>query len=236
MIKKVKKINLICLILLLALFSGCSNPSSNQPELSMEPTVVATPVPSPSPEPEKRDTPDVIGLFIHDRTAGRRRLVTEYQGDWVKGEDIKCFEAFATQEASLSVGQFGDAWRAYWNRYQDADLCKIGYCLYFTLTDGERITQIIKTPEDTEKYKMYIETYLYDDANQQPGVWYSHLEPEDMTDETICTSIKLTAGAEIDKVKEISLEAFVYTGSEAFDPETGSYIGTVSYKFPIKRA
>lgn len=230
--KKSKITNLVCLLLLTALFFGCSNSPELEPTL--EPAATATQAPTPIPTPEK-DMPDVIGLYIPDKAAGIRQLVTEYRSDWIQGQDIKCFEAFATRENTISGGQFGEVWRSYWNSYADADLCKIGYCLYFTLKDGTSAAQIIKSPEDTLQYKTYIETYLYDDANQQPGVWYSHLETADMGDGTACTSIKLTAGAEIDKVEEIQLETFVYSGSDDFDPQTGAYTGSVSYRISIVR-
>ena len=236
MLRKKHVINLLFLCLAVLLFTGCTSaPAAVTPSPAPTASAVPSPSPSPIPESEKKDIPDVIGFYIKDKAAGVRRLTREYRSDWVSGEDIRCFEVFAAQKETVSGGQFGEVWRPYWNAYRDAAECKIGYSLSFTLKDGTAITKIILKPEDTEEYRSYIETYLYDDACQQPGVWYSHLEPSDVTEETVCTSIKLTAGAEIGQVEKIRLTAFLYVGATDFDSETGVYIGKKSCEVSVER-
>ena len=83
--KKSEITNLVRLLLLTALFFGCSNPPELEP--IPEPTAAATQAPTPIPTPEK-DMPDVIGLYIPDKAAGIRQLVTEYRSDWIQGRCV----------------------------------------------------------------------------------------------------------------------------------------------------
>ena len=111
---------------------------------------------------------------------------------------------------------------------------KIGYIVSFKLKSGEEINTTIKNPDDVFVYRNYLENYLYDDINQVQGEWYSHLLQSEVTDKTRMTSIKFTAGQDIDKVGDtIKLTAFVYNSDDDFDA-SGNYKGNVSYTVTIK--
>ena len=177
-----------------------------------------------------------IGLYIHGQDLGTHNLITEYVSNWEKGKDIECFEAFTTNEKTVSGNGFKNTWEPYWYKYSDADSCKIGYCLTFTLNSSEVMTKTIKAPTDTAKYFDYIELYIYDDVHQTQGVWYTHLSPSDIKADTFMTSIKLTAGSKISEVKDIKLSAFTYSSAKDFDPVTGMYIGKNSYEITVTRS
>jgi len=177
-----------------------------------------------------------IGLYIHGQDLGTHNLITEYVSNWEKGKDIECFEAFTTNEKTVSGDGFKNAWEPYWNKYSDAASCKIGYCLTFTLNSSEVFTKTIKAPKDTAQYFDYIELYIYDDVHQTQGVWYTHLSESDIKDNTFMTSIKLTAGSKIAEVKDIKLSTFTYSSDKDFDPVTGMYIGKNSYEITVSRS
>ena len=177
-----------------------------------------------------------IGLYIHGQDLSTHNLITEYVSNWEKGKDIECFEAFTTNEKTVSGNTFKNAWEPYWNKYADAASCKIGYCLTFTLNSSEVFTKTIKAPADTAQYFSYIELYIYDDVHQTQGVWYTHLSESDIKDNTFMTSIKLTAGSKISEVKDIKLSAFTYSSDKDFDPATGMYIGKNSYEITVTRS
>jgi len=179
---------------------------------------------------------NILGLYIHGQDWNTHNLITEYVSTWEKGKDIECFEAFATNEKTVSGNGFKNAWEPYWNKYSDADKCKIGYCLTFTLNSSEVFTKTIKDPKDTAQYFDYIELYIYDDVHQTQGVWYTHLSESDIKDNTFMTSIKLTAGSKISEVKDIKLSAFTYSSDKDFDPTTGMYIGKNSYEITVTRS
>ena len=177
-----------------------------------------------------------IGLYIHGQDLSIHNLITEYVSNWEKGKDIECFEAFTTNEKTVTGNGFKNAWEPYWNKYSDAADCKIGYCLTFTLNSSEVFTKTIKAPTDTAQYFNYIELYIYDDVHQTQGVWYTHLSESDIKDNTFMTSIKLTAGSKISEVKDIKLSAFTYSSDKDFDPVTGMYIGKNSYEITVTRS
>ena len=118
-----------------------------------------------------------------------------------------------------------------------ADAYRIGFTLSFTLASGQQVYKTILGPADiTEDFTRYVEVYLYDDIHQQAGVRYSHLLESEMDEQTLITSIKLTAGKEIEQVQAIQLQAFVYRKENEFDAQTGVYTGPGGCTISIQQA
>ena len=70
---------------------------------------------------------------------------------------------------------------------------------------------------------------MYDSANVAKDIWYSHLLEEEMTDSTIMTSMKLTAGSKYEEIKEpIMVTGFTYDSEDDFD-DNGFYRGNSKY-------
>lgn len=167
------------------------------------PTTVPTPTAMPTPEP---GTPDTLGLYIAEN--GQRILVDEFSSEWVAGSDIDCFEAIASKEPTLS-GSFADIWNTAWNKFTNTKNVKIGYSLNIKLKSGENVSYDVKTPADAQQNRDYIEVYLYDDIHVSG--WYSHLEDSDIKEDTVITSIKLTATQKQSEISSIELTAYLYT-------------------------
>ena len=55
---------------------------------------------------------------------------------------------------------------------------------------------------------------------------------ENIKEETVISSIKLTAGSKIAQVGDILLTAFIYQGEDCFDAD-GQYLGDVMYTVEI---
>ena len=245
---------LICSMIMALLISGCSKSKStnstqedtNNPTQGVEEANNASQAASTTNESIAQSSlavtdnatnkMNIIGLYIHGQDLGTHNLITEYVSTWEKGKDIECFEAFTTNEKTVSGNGFKNTWEPYWNKFSDADKCKIGYCLTFTLNSSEVYTKTIKNPKDTAQYFDYIELYIYDDVHQTQGVWYTHLSESDIKDNTFMTSIKLTAGSKISEVKDIKLRAFTYSSDKDFDPVTGMYIGKNSYEITVTKS
>lgn len=221
--KKTNKLIYFTITLLITVFcvAGCSH-KKNGGEQIAPPTIPASgditdkplntdapneATPSPAPEP---GTPNIIGLYIND--SGSRKLVEgSHAAAWTAGEDIKCYEAVASNEKLLTGAGFTEIWTTCWNQFSNAKNTKIGYKIVICLKSGANITYDIKTPADTQQNRDYIETYLYDDVHQTPGQWYSHLEIGDVNNETVATSIKLTAADKITDIDKINLTSYLYT-------------------------
>lgn len=170
--------------------------------------------------------PDVVGIYIPaDNGTKDRVLITEFSSARKAKKDIDCFEIFASTEETVTGKSFRAMWNAVWESHEIREGAKIGFEIAFSYGD----TQVRKTllkPSDAKEFYDYLEIYMYDDINQTPGQWYSHLEDKDMDEETIISSIKLTAGSKIAQVGDITLTAFIYNGDDCFNSR-GEYIGQV---------
>ena len=205
--------------------------TQNTPSYTPEPTPVPTPSPSPVPTIEPGTYPDQVGIYIP--TSGDRKLVTTFKATLKNEEEIDCFEFFPTQKETLSGSRYSTVFNSLWNEFKGRDNMKIGYMLYFKLQNGLEYQHTILKPDDTMIFKNYIETYLYDDVHQTPGVRYSHLKASEMKDNTLCTSIKLVCGEWCGEINYIKLTAFVYMDDSEFDPVSRAYTGQRSYEITI---
>ena len=232
----------ISLILLGALIALVVGPNGEEPHAdlgadetaeSAVDTIATVPTETEPPYvPEIR--PNKVGLYIPANDGTKDRVkITEFTSAWTAKKDIDCFEAFASTAERVTGTRFADMWIETWNSHANGQYGKLAYILEFTLSDGSVINQIIRKPSDTDSFRDYIEVYLYDDINQEPGVRYTHLSDSEMTDNTILSSIKLTCGSKIEEVQDIKLTAFIYTGDDCFDA-SGAYIGDVMATISIK--
>ena len=199
---------------------------SPTPKPTALPAPTASPVPAPTAIPGSR--PDVVSFYTpRDKSYSPRvRMGDTYTGPWKKGKDIGSFEVIASDEELLEGEFFGDIFGAAWTAFPDADSCKIGYTLRYTLDDGNEIKFTMLSPKHIE-HTEYIECWLYDDYHRKPHKFYSHLKPGSMKDETLITSIKLTAGKQIGHVTDIWLTAFICDSLDDFDADR-NYIGQTS--------
>jgi|GEM_PF-952689 len=201
-----------------------------EPITTPTPTIEPTAVPTPTP----RSGPSVVGIY--QKVSNDRVLITQYNGKWRRGVDIGFFNTFASNDEVLNYMGYREMLVDSWFSYPNAEDYKIGYCLSYTLFTGEEFIITIKKPSDIT-HAEYLEVYLYDSVQQYTGGWYTHLDDEDMNDETMLYSFKLTPGVKIKEVSDIKLKTFAYYYNDEsdFDPDTGEYIGIVSYEIDIIR-
>ena len=209
------------------------------PEPTAEPTAAPTPEPTPSPEPTPTaapgSLPDVVSFYTPQgkSSSPRVRMGDTFAAPWKKGKDIGSFEVIASDESLLEGSFFGDIFGAAWKAFPEADRCKIGYTLRYTLDDGTEIRYSMLAPKHIE-HTEFIEVWLYDDYHREPHQFYSHLKDSQMKSDTLITSIKLTAGKQISRVTDIWLTAFVCASLDDFDAER-NYIGNTSCTIHIVR-
>ncbi len=203
------------------------------PNPTPEPTPSPTPLPTPTAVPGSR--PDVVSFYTPQGKSysPRVRMGDTFSAKWKKGKDIGSFEVVASDEALLDGSFFGDIFGAAWKQFPDADACKIGYALRYTLDDGTEIRYSMLAPKHIE-HTEFIEVWLYDDYHREPHQFYSHLKDSQMKKDTLITSIKLTAGKEIDRVTDIWLEAFICASLDDFDADR-NYIGSTSCTIHITK-
>ena len=92
---------------------------------------------------------------------------------------------------------------------------------------------LILDASSTYALQPYMYVYLYDDVNQAPNTYYSHLKKEDMNEKTIISSIKLFLAYETEKISSpITLTVFTYDTLDDFT-EDNIYRGNSSYTIEI---
>ncbi len=231
MLKRILALAAVCLLL-----ASCGKSESDEPTRTG-----AQPGPTPTLAPETRPTdppattqapppeirPGIVGIYIPAADGTRDRVcIDQFTAKRTAKKDIDCFEVLASREARSGGGGYSAQWKTAWEAAGGGD-AKVGFILRFDTADGQRIDRVIRKPSDAQDFYEYLEVYLYDDINQTPGVFYTHLSDGDMGEGTVISSIKLTSGSRISEVGDILLTVFLYTGEDCFDGE-GRYIGDVT--------
>ena len=179
---------------------------------------------------EKIDTIIPLGLYMY--TNNKRILINTYEPIWKMHNDLCSLEVYYSNENELEQLPQKELWKKYYNTYiNDLNNQKIGFEIEFNTLDGYIKKQII-SPEDTEShFSNYILAYLYDDINNTG--YYSHITPEEHTNETIISSIKLTAGTYYEKItSDISLSVYTYNTDKK---ENDLYVENNKYTLIIKK-
>lgn len=177
--------------------------------------------------------PTKVGLYKYYGSAKNRELINDYPAKWVYHQDISSFEVFYSNEKTLSGKRLKTLFDECIKNYENVQNYRIGYEIKFETSDKE-YRQTILSPKDTEIFFDILEIYLYDDYHREPGVWYSHTTEEEMNEDTLLTSIKLTAGKNIDLITT-DINVIVFTYDEDDFDENGYYQGKSKYEITVKK-
>lgn len=181
----------------------------------------------------KDDNPIKLSLYVYQNSYTKRKKVTELSPTWEKFIDLCSLEVYFTEEDELELQSQKELWKKYYDNYQNIDNYKVGFNIQFDSTDG-KINENLLNPEDTEKeVAALVLTYLYDDIHNSG--YYSHITKEEFNDNTIISSIKLTAGGYYYNVtSDVKLTVFTYKDENDFD-ENNNYRGVSKYTVTIKK-
>lgn len=172
------------------------------------------------------DNPIKIALYENNN------IVKSYNTTLSNFKDIAVFDIYYTDIEKVSESNTKDNYLKYYNEYQSIENYKTGF--YFTFeADGKKIEHLALDPNSQHAMTPYLYIYLYDDVNQEPYTYYSHLEPKDIKDNTIYSSIKLFLAQEGSKITSpITMTVFTYDNEDDFD-EFNKYRGNSSYTITI---
>ncbi len=156
--------------------------------------------------------------------------------DWKRDSILGLFYSFPSNEEKIECSDYETLWEENWAKYNSQGY-KVGYNLKLKLDTGEEINRTLLDPiYVNDDIFSHIQLYLYDDVTYMPGRAYYHMTPEEMTDETMLTSIKLVGYKETKGVNgPIEVTVFTYNGPEDFDSETGEYIGNSKFTAKLYR-
>lgn len=154
------------------------------------------------------DNPIIVGLY-----QGSVKI-NNYSAILGNMKDIGVFNVYFTDKEVLDSSYVKYNFKKYYNEYKDIDGYKVGFYISFYVGE-EMHEQLILDPSSKHIMGPYLYVYLYDDVNQVDGTFYSHLELDDMKDNTIISSIKLfLAQNGTDITSPITLEAFTYNNDD----------------------
>ncbi|MBE6148904.1 MAG: hypothetical protein E7167_05435 [Firmicutes bacterium] len=171
------------------------------------------------------ENPVKISLYVDNTSGGLDKVTDEFRETWRLKRDIVVFGSVFSDEEELASDYFQNIWKNNAQNYENFQKYKTGWHVSFQLLDGTIYDQMIFNPIDVTDFYDYLELYLYDSANQPIGKWYSHLTEEDMKDDTVMTSLKLTAGSKFEQIaSEITVSVFTYDSEDDFDVN-GKYRG-----------
>ena len=228
------KRKIFILFLMLLFVWGCgksnkpakTNKESNVKKIDEENKVVEEPV-------YVDDNPIKVGFY--NKNGYVLSLAHDYSGPIYTKKDITTFQVFFSndEEVRFSNVKFGEYFYNTFSEINPDKKYKIGFNLSYDLNDGTHISQNIFGPSTTQTNYDYIEVYLYDSYKHRNDSFYSHIEEYEYNDETMMTSIKLTAGSKFNDIaSKITLTVFTYDEDD-FDEETYEYRGNSKYSLQI---
>lgn len=209
----------ILIIISLLLLTACSNQSNSPKNIDLDKQLDI------SINTYQDNNPITIGLYENEH------LIKDYHVKLTNMKDITVFNIYYTNQDPLENNYIKYNWNKYYKNYENIDKYKIGFIISFE-AEGKLYKEQILTPDCEYIFAPYLYVYLYDDINQPNGSWYSHLLPEEVTDKTIFSSIKLfMANKATDISSPITLTVFTYDEDD-FD-SSNNYIGKSKYTTTI---
>lgn len=177
--------------------------------IAADTTVVET-TEADTTEKEEVKLPCLMGFYDDLQDNGTYTRLAEWKAPWIVGRDIAVFDIIPSTAETLSSPSYKRLWNEEENKnFPDSEF-KPWFILEYTLNDGTSEEITINGYEDAQKVtdNGYLEIYLYDDIHQEEGAWYYHLTKDTTTENTVISSVKLTAGKLISSVTTIRLTAF----------------------------
>jgi len=211
---------IILLISIFFILTGCQNKEDNTfKEINIDETIQT--------DTYIDDNPIKVALYENNYK------VKSYSTTLSNFKEIAVFNIYYTNIDKLDSSNIKYNYQKYYNKYDNIDNYKTGFYITFE-AEGKKIEQLVLDPTSKHAMTPYLYIYLYDDINQAPGTFYSHLEPNDMKDNTIISSIKLFLAQEGSKISSpITLTVFTYDKDEDFT-EDNKYRGISSYTIEIE--
>ena len=128
-------------------------------------------------------------------------------------EDIGIFQLYFSNEDIINLDtNYG---QSFYNEFIKYPNIKIGFNIKYTTNNGE-VSYNIFSPNNTFDHWEYLMNYLYDDYNNRFSSFYSHIEPDQVNENTLYTSIKLQASYSCSEITNIKLTAFTYDSEDDF--------------------
>lgn len=222
------------IIIILLVFSLCSCKKNEIPAVTNDNNTFPETSINNEVEQYIDDNPLNISLYL-ENSLGFERLNNEIELSWFSKKDIISLCTFYSNDEFIKLDFYQNIYKNYASNIENINNYKIGWEISFDTYD-KKIYKKISFPNDTSDFYDYLEVYLYDSLNQEIGAWYSHLLEEQINDNTLLTTIKLTCGNKCNEItSNIYVKVFSYNGNDDFD-DLGFYRGNSFSNLIIKKS
>ena len=220
---------MIFLLFIILLFTGCS---FQKEEIKVEKKKV---------EPKKEEVVEEVyedfnpmPIGFYDLNGNHLVRLHEMHDTLVVEKDVGLFQVFPSIEEEIYLDEaFGPAFYKAWTQYNTDNNIKIGFHISFTLSNGEEVSYNILNPSQTFDKWEYLMNYLYDDYAHFGDYFYSHIENDEFTENTLFTAFKMQSSYQCAEIHSgIQLSVFTYDGDDDFD-QNGLYRGKSIHTFII---
>lgn len=209
-------------ILILLLICGCTKETKKEEvikkEKKEEPVVVE------ETYKDLNNTP--IGIYkLNGNTLTKLTSIDKHLN---VEEDIGVFQIYPSNEDVINLNtNYGES---FYNEYIKYPNIKIGFNIKYTTSAGETSYNIL-SPDNTFDHWEHLMNYLYDDYANRYSSFYSHIESDQVNENTLYTSIKLQASYSCSEITNIKLTVFTYDTEDDF--ENNEYRGNSKYTMNI---
>lgn len=194
-------------ILIILLICGCTKETKKEEvikkEKKEEPVVVE--------ETYKDSNNTPIGIYkLNGNTLTKLTSIDKHLN---VEEDIGVFQIYPSNEDIINLNtNYGES---FYNEYIKYPNIKIGFNIKYTTSAGETSYNIL-SPDNTFDHWEHLMNYLYDDYANRYSSFYSHIESDQVNENTLYTSIKLQASYSCSEITNIKLTVFTYDTEDDF--------------------
>ena len=198
---------LIIPLLIILLVCGCSNNKKEEPikkEIKKEEPVVVE-----ETYKDLNNTP--IGIYkLNGNTLTKLTSIDKHLN---VEEDIGVFQIYPSNEDVINLNtNYGES---FYNEYIKYPNIKIGFNIKYETSNGVTSYNIL-SPDNTFDHWEHLMNYLYDDYANRYSSFYSHIESNQVNENTLYTSIKLQASYSCSEITNIKLTVFTYDTEDDF--------------------
>ena len=220
---------IILFLSLIFILTGCLANNNNLTNETTNDNSISNEIEENIPEENPYVDENNVKVALYENS----KKVTSYSTNLVSKKDIAVFDVYYTDIDTVNSSNTKTNYLKYYNEYEFIDNHKNGFYITFE-ADGKKMESLILDASDTYNLEPYLYVYLYDDINQDPNTYYSHLKKSDMNENTIISSIKLYLAYEVEKITSpITLTVFTYDTEDDFS-EDNLYRGNSSYTIEIE--
>ena len=143
--------------------------------------------------------------------------VNHVSGSYAALDDIGLFQVYPSTEEVIHLNNgFPSSYHDELKKYMDLYHVKVGFSLDYTLKDGTNIHHNIFSPHNAMDHWEYFMAYLYDDYHNMGKSFYSHIEPEEYSEDSLLTAIKLQLGDWEKLGSPVTFQVFTYNSDDDF--------------------